>query len=502
MLIDLRQLAGDESFEADVCVAGAGAAGLTMARELAAAGHSVIVVESGGLVAEPPTQALYSGTEAGTLLGPKTGYLGSSRLRYFGGTTGHWNGWCRPLDADDFTSRPWVADVPWPISREELTPYYDRASPILQISPFDYEQATAGVEPKIFDEDDAFETNFFHLSPPTRFGEFYRQELDESDRVKVILYANLRRIEMSDDARRVQGFEVVRLDGQAFPVHARQFVLAAGGIENARLLMANRDVQPEGLGNDFDQVGRYFMDHPFLRVGYMVLPYWRGLIDKNYVKSYVRSRDNEIHGVLRLRSAVRARDELLNSLVIFQPLTNAQNRPLAADIARFVTQQHRLAGHPEPEEGSTYYGWVLVHGEQAPNPASRVMLSDETDSIGVPRTRLDWRLQERDARSLVKTAELFAHRLGAHSRGRMRLIATEEDLWERAQWSWHHIGTTRMHADPKRGVVDADCRVHGIDNLFVAGSSVFPTSGASNPTYTIVALALRLGDHLKTLLAA
>lgn len=501
MLIDLRQLAGDEHFEADVCVVGAGAAGIALARDLAAAGHSVVLAESGGLIYELPTQALYSGVESGTLLGSSTQYLGSSRLRYFGGSMGHWNGWCRPLDSDDFGPRPWVSDESWPIGKEDLAPYYDRASPILQISPFDYDQATAGTKPKFFDDDEIFQTDFFHLSPPTRFGEFYQQELAESSLISVLLYANLRRIETSDDAGQVQSFEVVRLDGKAFPVRARQFVLATGGVENARLLLANRHVQSEGLGNEFDQVGRYFMDHPFLEVGYMAVPYWRGLVDKNYAKSFVRSRNNSIHGVLRVRSAVRTQRELLNSLVIFQPLTNAQSRPLAVEIARFVSNQHQLEGHPPPAEGSTYYGKVLVHGEQVPNPASRVLLAEETDELGMPRTHLDWRLQERDKQNLIETAELFTQRLGAHRRGRLRLLATPENLWDRAQWSWHHVGTTRMHDDPKLGVVDADCRVHSVDNLFVAGSSVFTTSGASNPTYTIVALALRLSDHLKRRLA-
>lgn len=502
MLIDLRQLAGDEQFEADVCVVGAGAAGITLARELSARGRSVLVVESGGMAYEQPTQALYAGSEGGTVLDAKTQYLSSSRLRYFGGTTGHWNGWCRPLDADDFRLRPWVAPDRWPIDLEDLRPYYERASPVLQISPFDYEQAAAGIQPKLLDDDESFQTNFFHISPPTRFGQAYGEELERNERVRVLLYANLRRIDTTADADHVEELEVVRLDGRAFPVRARQVVLAAGGIENARLLLANRGVQSEGLGNGADQVGRYFMDHPYLRVGYAVMPYWRHLIGRNYKKSWVRSRGNSIHGVLRVRSAVREQQELLNGLVVFEPLTDAQSRQLATDIAGFVTNQHLLAGHPPPDPGTTYFGWVLVHGEQKPNAESRVTLDEETDALGMPRSRLDWRLMDEDAASLIKTAELFAQRIGAHSRGRMRLLATPEDLWSRTQWSWHHMGTTRMHQDPKRGVVDADCRVHGIDNLFVAGSSVFTTSGASNPTYTIVALALRLSDHLDRLLGS
>jgi len=500
MLIDLRQLAGDEQFEADVCVAGAGAAGVTLARELAAAGHSVIVAESGGLAYEQPTQALYSGTESGTILGPKTQYLSSSRLRYFGGTTGHWNGWCRPLDRDDFRSRPWVSDVAWPIDRDELDPFYERASPVVQISPFDYDEETADTL-RLFDDDEIFKTNYFHLSP-TRFGQAYHAELSDASRIRVLLYANLRRIDTSDDAREVRSVELVRLDGTAFQVRARHFVLAAGAIENARLLLANRHVQPNGLGNDSDQVGRYFMDHPYVRVGYVMLPYWRKLLPKTYSESYVKSRRNKIQGVLRVRSAVRSSNELFNGLVVFtSPVLGVAEWPLTREITEFIRQQNTLAGLPEAAAGSTYFGWVMIHGEQAPNSASRVTLDDEVDALGVPRTRLEWKLQERDAESMLTIAKLFSERLGVHARGRIRLITTREDVWTRTQWSWHHIGTTRMHEDPKLGVVDANCKVHGIDNLYVAGSSVFTTSGASNPTYTIVALALRLGDHLKSRLA-
>jgi choline dehydrogenase-like flavoprotein len=497
MLIDLRQLAGDERFEADVCVVGAGAAGISLARELAARGRSVLLVESGGFEYEQSTQALYGGDETGTLLEEGAQYLASTRLRYFGGTTNHWNGWCRPLDDEDLDSRPWVAEVDWPLSRDDLMPFYHRACPVVQISPFDYEDESAGMAPKLFDGDDeVFATTYFHLSPPTRFSALYRAELETSERIRVLLHANLRRLDVDPASGHVRGAEAARLDGTLFPLTARHYVLAAGAIENARLLLAASDAHPEGLGNDRDLVGRHFMDHPFLQIGYAVLPYWRNLMGRNYERSYVRSRGNSIHGALRVHPEVQRREELLNAVVVFQPLTGAQNRPLAADIASFVKNQHVLRGEKEPRPGSTYFGWVLVHGEQSPNPDSRVTLADDRDALGMRRSRLDWRLRDRDRRSLLRTADLLAHRLGAHNHGRMRILASSEDLWSRARWSFHHMGTTRMHPDPARGVVDADCRLHGVDNLFVAGSSVFPTVGVSNPTLTIVALALRLADHL------
>jgi len=502
MFIDLRQLNGDEHFAADVCIVGAGAAGITLALELEAAGHSVLLAESGGFEYEQATQALYVGEESGTLIDEQSQYLGATRLRHFGGTTNHWNGWCRPLDREDFGARPWVGEVGWPLDYDTLAPYYARASPWLEISPFDYVQAEAGGARKLFaGKDEAFETNFFHLSPPTRFGSRYRERLANSSKVRVLLHANLRTLATSPEARHVESAELVRLDGRAFLVSARQFVLAVGAIENARLLLANRGVQQHGLGNQHDLVGRYFMDHPTLRVGYVALPYWRRLMAKSYERNYVRQRGNSVCGIVRPRAATQARRELLNSVIVFRPLKGAQRRTLAADIAAFTSAQIELAGHAPPKPGTTYYGWVVLQGEQSPNPASRVRLSSELDVLGMPRTQLEWRLREHDGDSLIATARLLAERLGAASRGRLRILANENDLWERTSWSFHHLGTTRMSEDPKLGVVDPHCRLHGTDNLHLAGSSVFPTSGASNPTYTLVALALRLGDRLHHLLA-
>jgi glycine/D-amino acid oxidase-like deaminating enzyme len=229
MLIDLRQLAGDERFEADVCVVGAGAAGISLARELAARGRSVLLVESGGFEYEQSTQALYGGDETGTLLEEGAQYLASTRLRYFGGTTNHWNGWCRPLDDEDLDSRPWVAEVDWPLSRDDLMPFYHRACPVVQISPFDYEDESAGMAPKLFDGDDeVFATTYFHLSPPTRFSALYRAELETSERIRVLLHANLRRLDVDPASGHVRGAEAARLDGTLFPLTARHYVLAAG----------------------------------------------------------------------------------------------------------------------------------------------------------------------------------------------------------------------------------------------------------------------------------
>lgn len=496
MLTDLRDLAGGESFEADVCVVGAGAAGISLARELDRAGRSVVLLESGGEAYEQATQALYDGPESGTAIPSGSGYLVSTRLRYFGGTTNHWNGYCRPLDPEVFSVRDWVSDVGWPFGRETLDPYYQRAAPLVEISPFDYDEAAAGADVKLLAEDPDVETAFYHVSPPTRFAQRYRPELEASPRIQLLLHANLLELVTDEAGGTVREARVARLDGTEWRVTARHFVLAAGGIENARLLLASDRVHRAGLGNEHDLVGRYFMEHPHVTVGYVTIPYWRKLIPRTYEESYVRERGNTIRGTLRLSAAAQREHRLMNAVAVLAHLTRAQERPLAAEVARLATDSIELGGHPPPEHGTTYYGWLEVHSEQRPNRESRVRLADERDALGVRRARLDWRLQPEDARNLLQTAERLALAMGAGERGRLRFLANEHDLWERTQWSYHHMGTTRMHDDPRHGVVDADARVHGVANLYVAGSSLFPTVGSSNPTLTIVALALRLADHL------
>ncbi len=495
MLVDLNDLTGSERFEADVCIAGAGAAGITLARALAARGRSVLLLESGGPAYEQPTQELYVGTETGTLLDERNHYLAATRLRYLGGTTNHWNGWCRPLENNTFKLRPWVADVGWPFDREALEPYYRQAVGEVELSPFDYDDATASEQLRI---DDVVETVFFHISPPTRYALRYREELERSEKIQLLLHANLTRLDTDGQARTVRRAVARPIGGPEFTLKARHFVLATGAIENARILLANDRVQSGGLGNDHDLVGRYFMDHLHARVGRITFPYWQRAVPRAYDPVFIRGRENIARGVLRITDHEQESRQLPNGLVVLDRMTIPETRrlELAPDIARFAIDQLRLGRKPPANRGDSYFGWVTVHGEQKPNPDCRVTLGDEVDELGMRRSHLAWQLRDEDVLNLLKTARLVAERLGANGRGRMMLFTTEEDLLERTQWSFHHMGTTRMHEDPKRGVVDPDCKVHGVDNLYIAGSSVFPTSGTSNPTLTLLALALRMADHL------
>jgi choline dehydrogenase-like flavoprotein len=271
MILDARRLPRDTIIDADVCIVGAGAAGITLAREFVGQPFKVCLIESGGLEFDDETQSLYEGDLVGLPLDAPE----DSRLRYFGGTTNHWAGACRPLDADDFAFRPWIPYSGWPIAKVDLDPYYPPANEIVQIDEVDW-------SPEFWAEQ---MPEFYRLpfmgrrllpaiwqkSPPTRFGQTYRDELARADNVETSLFANVVDIETNDATGAVTRLGVACLEGNRFWVKARIYVLATGGIENARILLLSNKVRPAGIGNSFDTVGRFFMNHPQLDAAWLAL---------------------------------------------------------------------------------------------------------------------------------------------------------------------------------------------------------------------------------------
>ncbi len=508
MLLDAADLEPGARLDADLCIVGAGAAGIAIARELAATPHQVVVLEAGGLDYEAEVQERYQGAATGTLLGEKSGYLTASRLHYFGGSTGHWQGYCRPLDPEDFEARDWVVESGWPLSRAELDPYYARAVALVEVTGFGYDPASINAprghrryRTRLLDGDEDFETTFFHISTPTRFGRRYRDELAGAANVRVLLHGTAVRLAADAEARRLLAVEVAGPRGR-FSVAARHTVLASGGIENARLLLASRDVVPDGLGNQRDRVGRYFMDHPAVAVGQVAIPYRRDIMDL-YGEHLPPLADHRIRAVLRPSPAWQRERRALNSLFVLEDLPFQQQWPdLGPEVAQLATDVLQLAeGYGDPAAGSQYFGAVDLIGEQVPDPANRVMLGDQLDDLGMQRVRLKWSIGEQDEASLRAVVACLVAGLGTSLQGRLRQRIDGEEIWQRTRWSNHHMGTTRMATSPEKGVVDPDCRVHLMENLWIAGSSVFPTSGCSNPTLTLLALALRLADRLEERLA-
>lgn len=493
MLLDANELSTGATLSADVCIAGAGAAGITLALTLQNAGLDVLLLESGGLEDESDTQALYRGTMSGI----DTWELDDHRWRLFGGSTSRWAGWCRPLDAHDFEKRSYIPNSGWPITLDDLLPYYARAHARVELADFlwdlDEIQAISG-RPIIDSPCGRLRTSVFQYSPPTRFGTRYRAELESAENVRVLLHANVTNLTLGSGLDRVSRFDCGTLRGVRFNVEARAFVLALGGIENVRLLLASNSQLEQGVANSSGAVGRYFMEHPhWLGVSTWVLSrptdlafYERHSISMPMGDSTRRVR---IQGVLGLVPEVLESEGLLEFTASLGEAVvgPGETGPIDAEQVRSLVRDR--------DDERIYQ--LNVRAEQSPRSKSRITLRpDDKDSLGMPRVDLNWQVHDDDTRAMRRAIELVGSCLGAAGLGRVWTSTRGDQLSWTTLPGGHHMGTLRMTSDPKDGVVDADCRCHDVDNLFIAGSAVYTTGGASNPTLTLIALAERLADHL------
>jgi choline dehydrogenase-like flavoprotein len=507
---DLRELDGGRELAADLCIVGAGAAGIALARRLAGSPLDLLLLESGGFEFESETQELYRGEVSG-----ESYYdLRLPRVRAFGGSTHHWTGHLGRLRAADLEARPWDPWSGWPLAIAELDAYYDPALEVVrgrswEIGPEPLAPATAASP----DAAGRLELRYRGASPtgPVRFGEAYRDELRAAPNVRVLLHANLIALDTDPAGRTVLRARVGSLDGRRATVRARAFVLACGGLENPRLLLASNAVDPRGVGNRSGLVGRCFQEHPVRRVGQLIGG-TAGLAALERRSGVAGSR----HRDLCPAAGLARRERLLEFGAQLDPVSTrpwnlaasrrrAGESDAAADLATvlpwFVAPIDPPPTPDGPAPGVMRRLSVEIMQEQQARPDNAVTLGEERDALGVPRLRLALGFGEADDRTLAAAIDALAAELGRRGLGRLFLTPVADDERPTRRFDWHgaahHIGTTRMADDPARGVVDRDCRVHGVDNLWVAGSSVFPTAGYVNPTLTIVALALRLADHLR-----
>lgn len=529
MLQDIEDFEPGTRLTCDLCIVGAGAAGLSLARALKGSGFSIVLLESGGLDFEPEQQAL----GAGINLGLPYYQIPDSRLRMLGGTTTIWGGRCAPLDEIDFETRSWVSHSGWPIGPSELVPGYERAYADLQIGEISGGEdmwRVMGNEPPAFHRH-LLDYRFWRFDErKERFSASRCGDLFAAGNVRVITHASVTEIEAAASRDRVERLHVQGKEGPRATVEARKYVLACGGIENARLLLASRGAEPAGVGNRNDQVGRYFMEHPHGRLGTIKAkaPWdlWHRLSTR------FPKNGAPLAAALRAAPARQRRRGMLNTVVTFKlqasphsgaALTNRVYKSLRQQLN--PTRRNRRLWHWYKASAMAYQRnlrpsiervrvrftdrrlCVMIRGEQAPNPESRIVLSERRDRLGQPVADLHWRLSEIDKHSLRELADV----LGAELR-RLDMGLLEPEPWifdKDPAWpvdatvgnhpigGYHHMGTTRMSRDPRFGVVDADCRVHGYADLYIAGSSVFPTVGWANPTLTILALTHRLHDHLR-----
>lgn len=522
MIVDFRSVPSDSEIETDLCVIGSGPAGLALAREFVGTSTGVVVLESGGLGFEPLSEKLNDGESIGlSHLG-----LSQGRRRQFGGGANVWGAICVELDPSDFARRPWITDSGWPIDAADVAPFYARARRLFGLTRSDFDAThwrSMGMEAAPFNASD-LRFSVCATAPIADLGKAYRPELHAASNIRVLLHATVVNLRTNPDGGAMERVAIRSLDGKLGSVKARAFVLCCGGIENARLLLVSRDSHRNGLGNGDDLVGRYLADHTFsltARIspspGRSLAPLFRGVrrAGSSFRPRLALTATRQAGaGVLNCMAQVHFEHPADGGFAAAHRLRRAvrfRRRPaqLGRDIARVLRHPTELAGlaldryvygrHPAQKNSEA---WLECVAEQAPNPNSRVTLSNNSDTFGLALPVVDWRSADIERRSIAHMTEVVGRELR-----RLDIATVQPEAWlaDGAGDTWqsrliegfHHMGTTRMAASPRSGVVDAHSQVHGVAGLYVAGSSVFPSAGYANGTLTIVALAIRLADHLK-----
>jgi hypothetical protein len=547
MITDARTIPSDTVIRTDVCVVGAGAAGITLAHEFRDQGFQVCLLESGGNEPDRDTQSLFWGENTGHPYYP----LDTARSCCFGGSTNRWHvdigthefgARMRPLDEIDFEKRDWIPHSGWPFGKRQLDPYYERAQSICRIGPFTYaaenwEEEKSALLPF---KGGKLQTVIFQFAARKPFISTYKEEVLRSKNISTYLHANALEIETNDSGQSVTRLRVGCLQGQKFRISARIFILAMGGIEIPRLLLNSDRKQPSGIGNQYHLVGKFFMEHLHFWSG-VFIPSDADLVKATGLYNSVHSVNNvPIIGKLAPSEQVLREEKLLNCCAQFIPrvMLEQQVYPLrypredSPGVASLKAVRSAIQVGGIPKNISKHVGNVAkdIDGimgalcrktrrqfmniakkrthvfklafmaEQAPDPTSCLTLSDERDSLGVRRLRLNWHIGEADILSTVRFQKVIAKEFQRAGLGMYYSLMNDGTPPPDLHGGYHHMGTTRMHNDPKQGVVDEHCKVHGISNLFIAGPSVFPTGGYANPVLTLVALSVKLSDHIKKLM--
>ena len=461
----------------DICVVGTGPAGITLARKLSEAGQTVLLLEAGALDYTEHSQDFYTCETVGHNAWPKV-----SRLRYFGGTSNHWSGRCRPFDSSDFNTREINGLPGWPIRFTEIQPYLNAAVEILDLD------KEIGFQPI---NEDLLEARFipdaYSKSPPTRFKGKYLSEIKHSKNIDC--YYNATAIDMGLD-RAHQSITHIKISNYmnfATTVSAQKFILCLGGIETPRFMLNCNNQIPMGIGNTNDMVGRCFMEHLNVRMGSFLyrdsnnISGMQFYSDDRFINEKIIGKSNITFGIVKqIRSYGRTRE-------IKNFFKNLACHMKIEDKVQFISE-FKCPG----------IGNIGTLVEQSPDLDSRVSLSKETDGFGLNRAKLNWQINDFDRKTIRETAQAVAIEFVKADLGSVRLA--DFILDDKAEIKFgrhaHHMGTTRMSDNHKYGVVDTNSRSHDLDNLYIAGSSIFATGGACNPTMPIIQLCLRLADHL------
>ena len=525
MLINAKRIASDESLTCDICIVGAGAAGIAIAQEFEGTDIKVLLLESGGLRPQVHREDLNKGKVCG-----EHHPLEEYRRRHFGGTTSAWGGRCIPFDTLDFEERDGVPHSGWPIDKATLLPYYQRAHDYLDLGAFAYSinetalSATALISE--FRSDKISIDPIYLFSKPTDFGKKYYSSLKKSNNITVLLEANCLSCQLDEAGSQVESLSVAAVPSRPFEVVAKQFILAAGGLEVTRLLLASNESHKNGIGNSYDLLGRFYMGHINSHVDVQFEANRK--IRWDYEKTdegvffqraiAIPEEQQKRHHLLNQRAFVERPDitspglgsSVLSATYLAKSWASRKKieaptghiKNILLDTAsllgfsyKWITQrilsERKLPSAIAYSPNNRYT--LRIDSEQTPNPSSRVGLSQDKDDFGMNRLTVDWRYCKQDIESVQSSVALIAEALSKEQAGH---LCSELEVSISPQGG-HHLGTTRMSSSPKRGVVNQDCQIHDIANLYIASSSVFTTSSYANPTLTIVALAIRLADQIK-----
>jgi choline dehydrogenase-like flavoprotein len=539
MIVDGTTLSSGTEQEHDICIVGAGVAGILLATELAHTYHDICLVESGAWTPDDETQSLYDLDNVGYPIRANF----QSRLRQFGGSCNIWAGRAMVYHEIDMQARPWMSDIGWPIAFDELDRYYARAARYLNLPSYDqfsldYWTPKLSEFETTFLQSENFKPNIVMFAKsPARFGyktQYYKR-IRDAETITAYIRSNAVNLRLSDHLSHVTQLDIACLNGVHYQIKAKTIVLACGGLENTRILMASDQQIPGGIGNQHGLLGRYYMDHPRAVFGRVNLT---KKINLEHALG-IPVTGGKMQLGIGLSDKLQEREGLLNNYLSLEPnysiavvdayhaLVKLMKRLLRKGYSgkRFDFKNEEIADVPEmiylltPKEllpHFMYYSYykysrfikkfisnldhlsIVSYSDQEVTPESRVYLGPDKDQLGMPKLVLDWKVGDRSLQSSLRLLQLLDEHFKKYDAGYV-----EEDLSQLTALPYtdasHHLGTTRMSPHPTTGVVDLQGKVHGIDNLYIAGSSIFPTAGHANPTFTIAAMALRLVDHLNTL---
>lgn len=527
--LDIEKIKNNETIKTDICIVGGGAAGITLALEFCDQNFKVLIVESGEKKFTHRNQHLSSSKD----IGIPSGSLMFSQRRQFGGTTVKWAGRCRPLDEIDFLQKKWIPYSGWPYQKKDLDPYYERSLKVFKLDELNY--SIFAEEPDGWFEDLSKRSDFtsktFLVSSAINFALVYGPKIEKSSNIQIMLKANVTNINLDPSGEEVNSLTCRSVHGKSFFVTSAVYILAAGAIESTRLLLSSDQVHKNGVGNQNDLVGRFYMDHAHFGSGAFVDPVKKLNIRKENIQTFgknaqrsplylalglkeeylLNNKMTNASGLLVHRNWNKIQDVYYSSVgVAFQSIYDILRHYIYPDIKFLIKNIILLLKHI-PDLFQYLINilisfmkkdtWVGIHSqfEQVPNPESRIKLSSTKNEIGQANIIIDWKLNSQDIDNLKRYhVEMKANleKMGLA----INLFPIDYDdngYPKRLIPGKHHMGTTRMNNNPKLGVVDENCKIHGISNLFISSSSVFPTSGQANPTMTIVALAIKLADHIK-----